>query len=195
MASLFGDAYDDVNDAAEAASTALARQPSVNNSEYAALLVRDQNGKFLRTRFNTANMAGQAPIDELFNELEPGQVPVGVIHNHPGGPLAKFDPTFLSEADSGIGKGVKTSNGQTGPLSMYLLAKGQTRLGSDLWKRTIGPDRIPASFQSTRPILAQIPIHEIVQYLDSRSPFARAAAAVRASRLNPMTAALEEAKP
>lgn len=194
----YGIGYDNIPDAIAGADDALGRQPGVRASEgkdaaeYTTVIYRDPtDGKLYRTRFATSGSAGQAPVGQLFTEMRDANLaPLAVLHNHPGGKNAAFNPQYLSAADTALGKGEQKGQ-TTGPVQMFLHANDQMLQGTGRMETTTALDpqthqRVYQHFQTTEPFLAQIPIQEIVQRIDQRNAFTRAAAAIRNAGKNPI---------
>src|SRR5690554_6546080 len=93
---LFGQGYEQIDDAAAAALMLLARQPRADKQEYMGLLVRDpETGLVYRTDFQT-----QGSRDSSAWTGFPGGQIVGLVHNHPAPRVGdRYPATHFSGTD------------------------------------------------------------------------------------------------
>jgi hypothetical protein len=92
----YGLPKDHIDDAAAAALFALEQQPNVSMQEYMALLVKDHNGKYRRTEFQTQG----SPMTSSWTGTVDGK-PSGMVHNHPKSTSGdRYPRTHFSDTDT-----------------------------------------------------------------------------------------------
>lgn len=181
----FGNAYDNLDDAAAAAMYMVARQPRVQGQEYMTLLVQGEDGKIRREAFQTSG----DPDHSSWAGRPSGKI-VGVVHNHPANKVGdKYAGTNFSLQDMDTARSLGVPS--------YVAAMEPSKTSSPKsQERKYRPDGPNAKAKTAVPgeqFLAQIPIDEMLEYMARSSPMTRAYLdRKKANAANPMVAASEK---
>lgn len=180
----YGLGYDNLDDAAAAALAAIARQPRADEQEYLAALVQNPDtGKFFRSNIVTSGERSTVSSDAAAQMQVFKGTLRALAHVHPRPTnKGKFLNTNLSDADAATGTQFK--------VPMYLTAFPKSG--------NVTTDKVLPVNDRANPVgytdpgtgkqrnyvpgnnfLAQFPIEELIQSIDQRNAFARAAALVR----------------
>lgn len=153
----FGQPYDNVDDAAAAALLALSMQPRVDMQEYMALLVKEQNGKFRRTEFQTQ----RDPNTSSWEGRPEGSV-AGIVHNHPAQKLGDLYPqTMFSRED------LLTSEKFKNPSYIAAIKRGEPSQDRVYSPTGVQPKEIKGPAEGQQ-FLAQYPIEELKMQIAKR---------------------------
>ena len=162
---LYGEQYDALDDAAEAALYQLSKQPRLAEQEYIAMLVRNLAGKYQRSEFQTQGTKDRSE----FVGTPDGEM-AGQVHNHtPNSPGDRYPNTSFSPLDIAATEG-KYPN--------YILAVGS---GKQLKSPLQGEEAVPG-----QEYLAQIPIKEIKQRIARSVQAMKSGPEVKARLMQPL---------